>query len=188
MKNSRWLNHRPTFYISSIPVGILLSAQIGICGCSDSSRSSLFFSYSINFWFQSREAGGKSQTEGWRWCLSVCVCVRKEGSLLCPATAMAPFLITHTHITFVSPSEEHACVWQNLPISVWGPLASLVWLKVQACHTALPLNRLRKYKYFHWILVVIKNNEEFDKWHQVVELNTVPDQSKLKHDANFEGS
>lgn len=27
----------------------------------------------------------------------VCACVRKECSLLCPATALAPPLITHTH-------------------------------------------------------------------------------------------
>lgn len=52
---------------------------------------------------------GQSQAEGWRWCLSVSVCV---GLGLCPATAMAPPL-SQTHITLVSPSAKLECVWQN---------------------------------------------------------------------------
>lgn len=57
---------------------------------------------------EQREAG-QSQAEGWRWCLSVSVCV---GLGLCPATAMAPPL-SQTHITLVSPSAKLQCVWQD---------------------------------------------------------------------------
>lgn len=60
---------------------------------------------------------GQSQAEGWRWCLSVSVCV---GLGLCPATAMAPPL-SQTHITLVSPSAK------------WMRVAEL-WLKVQTVY------------------------------------------------------
>ena len=71
---------------------------------------------------------------GWRWCLSVCVCVRADacvraggvGVVSCHCHGAASY---HTHITAVSPSEEHACVWQNLVI--WGLKADskLHWIK-----------------------------------------------------------
>lgn len=49
-------------------------------------------------------------------CMCVCLCV---GSVQCCVLPLPwRHLLSHTHITFVSPSEEHACVAQFTNISV----------------------------------------------------------------------